>query len=514
MKQAIPNRADAPRWWAFLLLGLVSLASSANLRAEEEHEDPAPAKFQKGVIIRFEGMITPIIEQFFYRRLADAERAGADLVIIEIDSPGGFVDPSFRIAQELRYVDWAKTVAFIPREALSGAAVVALGCDRIYMHPDALMGDVGVMTVGRDSLFRYAEEKIRTHVATQLRDLAEARGRPPALAEAMVNMDLVVYQVTNLQTGEQTFMSDDEIEASEDPEVWEKGRPVLESREKHFLEVNGRRAIELGLAEGHARDRDELVDLLGVMEPPVVLEPTAVDTAVFFLNLPLVTGLLFVIGLVALYIELAAPGISIGGLIAVLCFALFFWSRFLGGTAEILEVVLFLAGVLFLAVEVFVFPGFGVSGMTGLLLISAGLIMASQDFVVPQTPRQLESMFVSMLVLASSALVFLLAATVLTRHFGAIPVFNRLILKPAPDGLSAGGGLQSGENKDSKYTETGVRIGDKGIAMTALRPAGKARFGDETFDVLADGSFVPAGCPVRIDDIHGSRILVSQIEPS
>ena len=230
MTQAIPYRAYTPRWWVALLLGLATLGFSASLWADQEHAEPEPARFQKGVIIRFEGMITPIIEQFFYRQLAAAERAGADLVIVEIDSPGGLVDPSFQIAQKLRYVDWAQTVAFVPRKALSGAAVVALGCDQIYMHPDALLGNVGVMTIGRDSLFRYAEEKIRTDVAIQLRDLAEASDRPPALAEAMVNMDLVVYQVTNRQTGEQTFMSDDEIEASQDPQVWEKGRPVLESR--------------------------------------------------------------------------------------------------------------------------------------------------------------------------------------------------------------------------------------------------------------------------------------------
>lgn len=512
MTQGIPYRAYTPRWWVALLLGLTTLGFSASLSADQEHAEPEPARFQKGVVIRFEGMITPIIEHFFYRQLAAAERAGADLVIVEIDSPGGLVDPSFQIAQKLRYVDWAQTVAFIPREALSGAAVVALGCDQIYMHPDALMGDVGVMTVGRDSLFRYAEEKIRTHVASQLRDLAEARGRPPALAEAMVNMDLVVYQVTNRQTGEQTFMSDDEIEASQDPQAWEKGRPVLESREKHFLEVNGRRAIELQLAEGNAQDRSDLIAILGLTEPPIVLEPTAVDTAVFILNLPLVTGLLFVIGLVALYIEFAAPGISIGGLIAVLCFALFFWSRFLGGTAEILEVVLFLAGVLFLAIEVFVFPGFGVSGLTGLLLISAGLVMASQDFVVPQTPRQLESMGVSMLVLASSGLVFLLAASVLTRYFGTIPFFNRLILKPIPDDRSSPDPSHDRGTPVVKTTCEKFRVGDKGITMTALRPAGKASFGDEMLDVLADGSFVPAGCSVRIDEIQGSRILVSQIE--
>ena len=489
---------------------LVAFLSLACIAQEPPPSDPA--RYERGVVIQIDGMITPILEHFIYRQLTVAEQMGAELLIIQIESPGGLVDPSFNIAQALRNVDWAHTVAFVPREALSGAAVVALGCDQIYMHPDALMGDVGVMTVGRDSLFRYAEEKIRTHVSSQLRDLAEARGRPPALAEAMVNMDLVVYQVTNRQTGEQTFMSDEEILASDDPDVWEKGRPVLESREKHFLEVNGRRAVELGLADGSARDLSELIGVLGLAEPPRVLRPTAVDTAVFILNLPLVTGLLFVIGLVALYIEFSAPGISIGGLLAVLCFSLFFWSRFLGGTAEVLEVVLFLAGVLFLAVEIFVLPGFGVAGITGLLLIGAGLVMASQDFIIPQTPRQLESLSVSMLVLASSGVVFLVAASVLSHYFGVLPIFNRLVLKPVPAAGAHDEVLLDAQGKPLPMVQALVDVGKRGITVTALRPAGKVRFGDEVLDVLTDGNFVKAGRAVRVDNVQGARIQVSEIE--
>ena len=111
-----------------------------------------------------------------------------------------------------------------------------------------------------------------------------------------------------------------------------------------------------------------------------MLKPSGVDTAVTLLNLPLVTGLLFVIGLVALYIEFMHRAWGLGGLIAGLCFALFFWSRFLGGTAGWLEVILFVAGVAFLAMEVFVIPGFGIAGLTGLLLVFTSILMASQHF--------------------------------------------------------------------------------------------------------------------------------------
>ncbi len=496
-------------WWRLTLPVLVGAMLSGAVPAVGGEAAEEPTSWKRPVLIEFQGMITPMREQFVSRQLEVARQQQADVVILEIESPGGMVDPSFAIAQMLRQVDWARTLAFIPREALSGAAVVALGCDEIYLHPEAYMGDVGVLIMGEDSLFRYAEEKVRTNIAHQLRELATARGRPPALAEAMVNMDLVVYQVTNRQTGQQTFMSQEELDAAEDGPDWERGVPVFESREKYFLQVSGQRATELQLAEGTAGDRHELLEQLGIQAELTVLKPTAVDAAVFLLNLPLITGLLFVVGLVALYVELSAPGISVGGLIAMLCFALFFWSRFLGGTAEILEVLLFLSGVVFLAVEVFVLPGFGVAGLLGLLLMFSGVVMASHHFVVPETPRQLSALAHTMLVVASSGVIFLVVASFLSRYFGMLPVLNRLVLQAeggserSPRASSAGPAVLAGPS---------VGVGDSGRAHSALRPAGKAWFGDELLDVMTDGDFVEAGRQVRILEIQGSRIVVAEAE--
>ena len=112
------------------------------------------------------------------------------------------------------------------------------------------------------------------------------------------------------------------------------------------------------------------------------------------------------IGLVALYLELSAPGISVGGLIAGLCAVLFFWSRFLGGTSTWLEVLLFLAGTVFLVVEVFVIPGWGVSGLMGLVLILVSVVMASQEFVVPSTGRQWNQLVTTLLVILCAGCVF------------------------------------------------------------------------------------------------------------
>ena len=148
------------------------------------------------------------------------------------------------------------------------------------------------------------------------------------------------------------------------------------------------------------------------------------------LNYPLVTGLLFVVGLIALYIEFASPGIGLGGLTALLCFALFFWSRFLGGTAEWLELVLFAAGVLLLMVEVFLIPGFGVWGATGFVLLVTSLVLASEPFLIPRTQRELSSLLRTLVVVLSSGVVFSIAAMWLTASLGKVPVLNRLALRP------------------------------------------------------------------------------------
>lgn len=504
------------RIWLARLVAWLALAAGGGYDLVAGEAEPA-ARYERPVLIRFEGVIRPLLEQFLYRKLDEAERDGADLVILEIDSPGGLVESSFNIAHRLRDLEWAATVAYVPREALSGAAIVALGCEQIIMDPEAVLGDAGPIVLGEDFLFRHAPEKVRSDLARKIRDLAEGRRRPPALAEAMVDKDLAVYEVTDRQTGATTFLSEHELKSARNPEQWEQGPLVLESREGNFLEVNGRRAVELTLAEGLADNRQQLQQRLGLAAMPRIIEPSGVDATIYILNQPWITALLFVVGLVALYVELSTPGIGLGGLLSLLCFALFFWSRFLGGTAEVLEVVLFLTGVAFMAVEIFVLPGFGVAGITGLLLMLAGVLMAGQTFLIPETRREWEVFGTSVLVLSCSAVAFVAIAALLSRHFGSLPVLNRLVLQPvAADAGSRRAATDEDLDKPLPLSAPdnphGVDVGDWGLALSPLRPSGKARFGDRYLDVLTDGDFVERGRQVRIVEIQGSRIVVRDVE--
>ena len=473
-----------------------------------------PRHYSHPVLIRFEGPITPMLQQYFYRKLDAAKQDKADLVIVEIDSPGGFVEESLDIANRLSDTNWAHTVAYVPREALSGAAIVALGCNEIVIAETAKLGDAGPIFLGEDALFRHAPEKLRSDLALEVRKLAQASGRPPAMAEAMVDMDLVVFPVKNTETGEETFMSTAELDSHPQPQDWEKGKPVHESREDHFLEVTGDRAVELRLAEANAASRLELKERYRIQGELTVLESSGVDVAVYILNLPVITGLLFVIGLVALYVEFSMPGIGMGILTAGLCFALFFWSRFLGGTADWLELVLFVSGVAFLSVELFVIPGFGVAGLSGLLLLFCSLVLAGQTFVLPHTIRQLDTLTGTLFVLTISGGTFLVLAVILSRTFGSLPFLSRLTLTPPnPDEKQR---QQSHHQQDQSASvlpahRALVVPGDVGIADSALRPAGKARFGNRFVDVITDGDFIAKGSRVEVVQASGSRVLVSEV---
>ncbi|HUT11385.1 MAG TPA: peptidase [Thermoguttaceae bacterium] len=496
------------RWVIGLLLAAIWLSGPATVRAGE---DAPKKKYSLAVLIRFEGPITPLLEHFVYRKLDIAQQRKADLVIVEINSPGGLLNESLAIADRLRQIDWARTVAYIPeyQEAISGAAIAALGCDDIIMHPDSLFGDAAPIIEGKNSQFEHAPEKIRRYLVERVRILAEDKGRPAALVETMVDYEREVYRVRNRNTGEEKFMTDREFEAQGDAGPWEKIGEVVEAAGGDVFTVSGTRAVELGLAEGTAADFDELKQRYGISdEDIIILKRTGIDTAVSILNAPLVTGLLFVVGLIALYIEFSAPGIGLGGLIAVLCFSIFFWSRFLGGTADLLDVILFVSGIMFLAVEIFVLPGFGIAGLTGLILLAASLVMASHTFIVPHTPRELSELTYTLLVVFLSGGAFVVAAMVLGKHFGSFPLFNRLALQPpAPER----GGEDGSEGIDASGRPN-LRVGDCGVAESVLRPAGKARFGDRYADVVTEGEFIIKGRPIKIAEIHGNRVVVEEIE--
>ena len=485
---------------------LASVAIGVLLTAALEGFAKEPVRCHRGVIIRFEGEIGPGLERYLYRKLDAAKEQGADLVILEIESPGGRVKETLEIAEHLQGLNWAHTVAYIPHRAISGAAIVSLGCDEILMAPQAMIGDAGAIFMNERSVFRFVPQKAISFLAPTVRSLAEAKGRPAALAEAMVDKDLEVYHVRNLKTGEKTYISSRELK--EKPDQWERLEPgaVAESGKDRFLALPGQRATEVGLADALISNRDQLARRYGLNENELqVLEPTGVDIAVEWLNWWLITGLLLVVGLTGLYMEAMAPGHAVGGLIGVACFLLLFWSHFLGGTAGWLAILLFLLGLACIAVEILLLPGTIVPGLTGAVLILVSLVMSIQGFLIPETTPELYTLAGTMTMIVVSGSVFIAAAVVLTRRMDSLPLLNRLMLVP-PDAESAT------EKASVTSADRGPALGDVGVAHTPLRPGGKGRFGERVMDVLACGDFLDRGTPIRVVRVTGNQVLVEMVE--
>lgn len=489
----------------FELLALSVLFAFLTLPAQAQ-EEPIPAR--SAVIIPLHEDINPLSGALLERKFNDAVESGVDVIILDIHSPGGFTSVTFELMDMVLDANDVETVAFIEKDAISGAALLSLACDKIILLPNARIGDAGEIVMGADGAFRYTEAKSRSVLAQKARDTARATGRPVALAEKLVDKDMVVFQATHKTTGETRYISDKEWKTLLDADDWTKGKPIREAGKEMFFIANGERAVELEMATQTIQSRDQLAQTLKVRSPIPVIERTWIDTLVYLLNTGFVTFLLIVIGLIALTLEFSAPGLGIGGLTSLLCFSLFFWSRFLGGTSGWLEVTLFMVGLIFIAAELFVIPGFGVAGIGGIALVLGSLVMASRRVLIPENSEQLTSLGFDVLTVVGAFGGFAIGILLLSNYIGDIPGLSRLTLKPpvAIEGVtptSGGDAILPGWQQ--------VDVGDVGQTVSPLRPSGKMQIGDCTVDVVTEGDFVESGREVKIIGKQGAKVVVRPV---
>ena len=173
--------------------------------------------------------------------------------------------------------------------------------------------------------------------------------------------------------------------------------------------------------------------------------------------------------------------------------------------------MLFIAGIGFIAAEIFVIPGFGVAGISGLLLMFASVVLASQNFVIPTTAMDWNQLFTSIIVTTIVGVCFLIAAFFITRQMGSLPIFKGIILDSDLGREDNEPAL--GDGKDQvQPTYAGVSVGDFGVADSLLRPAGRVKINGRVVDVVSDGSFVDQGTRIRVTKIHGNVITVTKVE--
>ncbi len=482
------------------------LASIYQLSGQSALDDPLLGQSPRPVIIKLEGPLDAVMVSSVTRSLEQARQEKVNLVFFQINSPGGVDTVADNLADLISAIKDMKTVAYIDERAVGVAALVPLACREIIFHKSSRMGDIRQTMNSRNGQLHDLDELQISSLSKKAALLARQNGHSEAVAVAMVDPAAEVIEAKDAKTGASRLVLRSEIEA--DRARYEAGQ--VRKERGSVLTVTAEESASYGMGRVVA-DFEEVKGLFGLRGLTIRTDgPGWVDSLVTILTDPYVSWLLLFIGGFMLVIELKLPGIGLPAITSALAFLLFFWSHYLSGTADQLEIILFLVGLVCLALELFVFPGFGVFGMSGIMLMLSSIVMASHTFIWPTHDYEYREMGYTLLQVTGMLAAIGAGAAVLGRYFPSLPLFNRLVLKPEP--------WIAGEPEESLmhgaaegYDSLTFLIGESGRTTSPLRPTGKARFGNVLIDVTAVGAFVEPDSLVEVVDVQGTRVIVKRM---
>ncbi len=389
---------------------------------------------------------------FINRSIQEAKEANAELIILDINTPGGAVDAASDIAKSITATE-LPLIAFVNKQALSAGAYIALNADEIYMTPGSTMGAAAII----DGQGNAAGEKAESFWSAAMKSAAELNGRDPIYAIAMANKDIDL--------------------------------PNLDVKKGELLTLTPSQALEVGYSEGTVNNLEELLHNLGYDNHELVnTKVSFAENVARFLTNPVVVPILLSLGSIGLLLELYSPGFGIPGTVGITSLLLFFYGHTVAGLAGMEAIILFFVGFVLLVLEMFV-PG-GILGIIGFAAIITSIFLSTGSF---------ELAAISILI---SLLASVVISLVLFKGFNKnIRLFDRLILK---DVAHTEAGYVSKVNR----TEL---IGTKGKTITPLRPSGTAMFGHEYLDVVSEGNFIQENSSVEIVKVEGARTVVREL---
>ncbi len=510
-------------------------------------------------VIPIRDEITEITFKSVDRRLTTAREEGYDAVVIELDTPGGLLNATLDICRELKRLrdEGVRVIAWVNHSAYSAGTIVALAADTVVMAANATMGDCQPIMMSPQGVSAVPEDvdaKVTSPLMAELRDSARRNGYNMDLIEALIRPELQVFWLVHTETGEKRFVSQrgrDELfgletgsarsgsgvlrllgaegekgapaaepvpdsrsrtpwrYVTEDPLIGPVKQPVVSDRE--LLTMRDREARAFGFSAATVSSERELREYLGAQESLRRLESSWPEAVVEWLASPMVRGVLFLLMVLGAYTEFQTPGFGLPGGVALVALILFFGAPYLAGFTVTWELIAVVVGLLLIAVEIFLLPGFGVPGILGLLLVGFGVLWSfvppepGPPSFVPRLPTmQLTyDYFYGGLKATAGGLTGAVAGILLlARYLPRMPM-ARHVIAPNP----------TREQITVEDPYAGVaRVGDRGRAESLLRPAGKARFGDRLVDVVSEDGYVPAGTPVRITRREGVKVVVRRAE--
>ena len=350
--------------------------------------------------------------------------------------------------------------------------MVALSCDHLIMTPTSEIGGEPDPPVDSEWL---------TDTQVNVISLARTKGRDWSIYRGFLDPDFQINRYRERNSGQVRLLSNEEHESLEDPDSWLLLGPL---GIKEGIDANT--AEQLFLARAICNDMEGLQTFYQLESEPTTLTPTVTDRwlekVAHFLASPMVAPWLLFGAVFLLSTEMSAPGVGVPGFLGTLCVIAFFWSQHLDGNAHWLEIILFLVGVVFIAMELFILPGFGIFGAGGLLMVIVSIVLASQTFIVPRTSAELNRLPVSLSMVLAGAMGFFVAIAILRKVLPNTPYLKRMMLEPPQphDDSGLSGGRDPGAVVDWSYLE-----GATGEAITRLIPSGKARIKGEVHDVIS-----------------------------
>jgi membrane-bound serine protease (ClpP class) len=488
----------------------------------EVNSVPAEAPTVKAAVIICKGMIDNGLFESIKRRTQIALDKGAEYLIYEIQTYGGLVNAADEICKYL-ILDVGKkahTVAYITTEAISAGAMISVSCQDIIMLENTTIGDCAPMVLLPSQTLEGVErEKAESFIRGAFDRAAKANGYPEALLFAMVTMQIEVYRVTNITTGEYEFF--ETVRLPKDPNIYELGNKELIVDSNKLLTLVAPDALEYGIARAVVKDQSEAFAFLAERDgvvfegEPIVLKTLWSEEMVRWLNSPAVMGVLVMLALLGVYIEFNTPGLGLPGLVAVICFVIIIGSKYLVDLANWVEVALFVIGFILLMIEIFVLPGFGIAGFLGITCIVFGFFgmlvkNAPGELPWPRDDFAWQDFTNGVLGLSAGFIGFVILAWLAAKYLPTFKFLSGLILVPAAAKVGSEYEVNLTTLPESKSIS--VHIGDIGEVTSRLRPTGKAKFGDAIVDVVAEAEFLEGGTEVEIIEIHGNRVVVKSKE--
>ncbi len=471
------------------------LATALKIPAATLEDDPTLGGAWMPVLIRLDGPIRTDKINFITRSLEQRLATGdVNFICIEIDSAGGSLQDSVRLAQTLADLQLRniRTVAYVPRQARGDAALVAMACDQLVVHPNAALGGAGESVL---------DPRDRESLAITVKALTEDRVRGWSLPLALVDRELAVFRYVRETDNATANFCDQELAEQPQPGDWKKGSQIPTHEG-----MDGRRAEELGLAKFLVEDFIELKAIYHLEIEPERLQANWAHMFIEQLARPEIAGFLLFIAFFTMIVEMMTPGTGVMGFVSAVCFLLFFWANVLHGTAGTLEILLFVAGVACLAIEMFALPGFGAFGIGGVLLIVSSVILASQTFVIPRNTYQFEQLPKGLLMVTAATAGVIASLVLFRKYMHKAPMLNRMLLRPpARDDIAE-------LNRREALATFDHLLHKRGTTLTPLTPAGKAQFGDEMVDVVSDGEFISRDTAVYVLEVSGNRVVVKGLD--